>query len=371
MKISFRGLSPLLGGLALVAFACFTNPSCSATGGFLQDNGSGGASGNGDGGSGDGGKGGNSNANGGTSGGSGGSTTSAGGNNNGGSNNSGGASASGGKAGSGGATGSGGKTNAGGSGSGGKGGGGSASGGTTSAGGSSSAGGTTTSAGGTVGAGGASTSTAAGGSTSTGTAATCTTDLMTLRNGADNNWIPSTPQSCGVQGSVYAYSDGSTCTSPSPITASACTSGATGGCCISGTTVIDSTSAKWGCGLGLDLNSSAGATPVKSAYAGAAKGFKITITGTVATGQVIRIMYGSAATDPTGGTAPYKEVAGVGTYSVLFSDATCPTWATGTKCAVVSGSAAYSLKVQIPGGSATTDKVGAFSNVCITSITPI
>jgi hypothetical protein len=135
--------------------------------------------------------------------------------------------------------------------------------------------------------------------------------------------------------------------------------------------VLDTTSAKWGCGLGLDLNSSAGASATKSAYAGAAKGFKITITGTVATGQKIRIMYGSAATDPASGTAPYKEVTGVGTYSVLFSDATCPTWATGDKCTVVSGSGAYSLKVQLAGGSATGDVVGAFSNVCITSIVPI
>jgi len=250
-------------------------------------------------------------------------------------------------------------------------------GGSTGAGGKAGAGGSTgsggsVSTGGIVGSGGtgAKPSGGSGGSTVIGTAATCTTDLMTLRTGTDNNWIPSTPPSCGIQGSLSAYSDGSTCTSPSPITASACASG-TAGCCISGTTVIDSTSAKWGCGLVLDLNSSAGTSATKSAYAGAAKGFKITITGTVATGQVIRIMYGSAATDPTGGTAPYKEVAGLGTYSVLFSDATCPAWATGTKCAVVSGNAAYSLKVQIPGGSAATDKVGAFSNVCITSITPI
>jgi hypothetical protein len=82
-------------------------------------------------------------------------------------------------------------------------------------------------------------------------------------------------------------------------------------------------------------------------------------------------MYGSAATDPAGGTAPYKEVAGVGVYSVLFSDATCPDWATGSKCAKVTGSAAYSLKVQIVEGAATGDAVGAFSDVCITKIEPL
>jgi hypothetical protein len=202
----------------------------------------------------------------------------------------------------------------------------------------------------------------------TGGPATCTTDLMTLRTQPDYNWIAVTPPSCSVQGALYAYGDGSTCTSPSPITGNACTST---GCCISGTTVVDTTSAKWGCGLGLDLNSAAGASATKSAYAGAAKGFKVTITGTVAAGQKIRIMYPSTATPPTGGTAPYKEVAGVGAYSVLFSDATCPTWATGSKCTPVTGVGAYSLQVQIAGGSATGDAVGAFSNVCITSITPL
>jgi hypothetical protein len=228
---------------------------------------------------------------------------------------------------------------------------------------SSSGGTTVTGSGGVTSTGG---STVVGGNTSG--PATCTTDLMTLRTQPDYNWIPATPPSCSVQGAIYAFGDGSTCTSPSPIYGNACTFT---GCCISGTTVIDSTGAKWGCGLRLDLNSAAGASATKSPYAGAAIGFKITITGTVATGQKIRIQYPSTATPPAGGTAPYKEVAGVGTYSVLFSDATCPTWATGSQCTPVSGVGAYSLQVQIAGGSTTGDAVGAFSNVCITSIVPL
>ena len=209
--------------------------------------------------------------------------------------------------------------------------------------------------------------TTAGGSTSG--PATCTTDLMTLRTGPPGfNWIQGTPPSCSVQGPIYAYSDGSTCISPSPISATPCTAA---GCCISGATVIDATSTKWGCGLGLDLNSSGGAIATKSPYAGPAKGFKVTITGTVAAGQKIRITYASTATPPVGGTAPYKEVMGVGTYPVLFSDATCPTWATGGKCTPVSGSGAYSLQLQIAGGATATDAVGPFSNVCITSIVPL
>jgi hypothetical protein len=193
---------------------------------------------------------------------------------------------------------------------------------------------------------------------------------MTVREGTDNNWVATAPATCGVQGALYAYSDGSTCTSPSPITASACSAGATG-CCISGTTVVDTTYAKWGCGLGMDLAASGGTSSTKGAYAGPAKGFKITISGTVATGQKLRIMYGSAATDPSGGTSPYKEVDGPGTYSVLFSDATCPAWATSSQCTPVSGTAAYSLKVQVVGGTAEKDPAGDFSNVCITSVVPL
>lgn len=248
----------------------------------------------------------------------------------------------------------------------------SSSGGSNASGGSSSSGGSSTSSGGSNSAGGSNnsaggTTSGAGGSTSTGPA-TCTTDLMTLRSGTDFNWIATNPSACSIQGSIYAYGDGSTCTAPSPISATACT---TASCCISGTTVVDTTYAKYGCGLGLDLNSSGGATATKSRYAGSAKGFKVTIAGTVATGQKIRIMFPSTATPPTGGTAPYKEFTGVGTYSVLFSDATCPSWATAAQCTPVSGSGAYSLQVQIVGGTVTGDAVGAFSNVCITSITPL
>ena len=241
---------------------------------------------------------------------------------------------------------------------------------------SSSNGGSSSSNGGSSSSNGGSSSSNGGSSSSNGGAGggssgpvTCTADLMTLRVGDSANWIQSVPATCGVQGSLYAYHDGSTCTTPSPISATACATGSAG-CCIAGKTVIDSTYAKWGCGLGMDLNSSGGTSATKSAYTGTAKGFKITLSGTVSGGQKVRIMYSSAAADPEGGTAPYKEVEGAGTYSILFSDATCPAWATGTKCATVTGSAAYSIKIQLSGGGAATDPVGDF-NVCITSIVPI
>ena len=224
--------------------------------------------------------------------------------------------------------------------------------------GGSGSGGSANSSGGSNGSGGSS-----GGSTGP---VTCTTDLMTLRTGDTNNWIQSASTSCGVQGALYAFSDPKTCSSITDV----CAAGSAG-CCVTGTTIVDSTYADYGCGLGLDLNSSGGTNATKSPYAGSAKGFKITLSGSVSKGQPIRIMYSSTATDPTGGTSPYKEVTDVGTYSVLFSDATCPSWATtGDKCTPVSGSAAYSIKVQVAGGGASTDPVGPF-NVCITSLTPL
>ena len=213
---------------------------------------------------------------------------------------------------------------------------------------------------------GGTTSPPVGGSTSG--PPTCTTDLMTLRSGTGFNWIATTPPTCSVQGPIYAYGDGTTCTSPSPISATACTATS---CCISGATVVDLTYVKYGCGLGMDLNLSGGTSASKSPYAGSAQGFTVTVTGTVTAGQKIRIFYTSTATPPAGGTAPYKEFTGVGTYSVLFSDVTCPSWAEAAQCTLVSGSGAYSLQVQIVGGTAAGDAVGPFSNVCITSIVPI
>lgn len=232
-------------------------------------------------------------------------------------------------------------------------------------GGATGSGGTTTPAtgGATVtGSGGATTTTATGVGGST-VAQTCTTDLMTLREGTTNDWIANTSgKSCGVQGSVFGFGDTTSWVKP---TTPICSAGATGTCCISGTTITDSTYAAYGAGMGLDLNSSGGTTPTKGAYSGSAKGFKFTLTGTFPTGATMRIMYAPGATVPTQ-TDPYKEMpAAAGTYTVLFSEVTCPTWAT-TGCPAAS-TTPYQFKVQLNGGGAT--GVGAY-NFCLTSIVP-
>ena len=68
----------------------------------------------------------------------------------------------------------------------------------------------------------------------------------------------------GLQGAFYQYGDGLQCCVGSSCQGNPCT---VNGCCWSGSTVLDTTYAAWGCGLGLELNSTGGSVPV-----GAGKG---------------------------------------------------------------------------------------------------
>src|SRR5882724_4992825 len=115
------------------------------------------------------------------------------------------------------------------------------------------------------------------GNTGTGGAAgpACISNPANLINSAGWNCDLMTP--VAIQGAVYPYGDGASCAyGPTSPPANICT---TGSCCISGTTVVDATFAKWGCGIGVELNSSGGTPAVKSAYTGAVKCFNITLTG--------------------------------------------------------------------------------------------
>jgi Glycosyl hydrolase family 12 len=176
----------------------------------------------------------------------------------------------------------------------------------------------------------------------------------------DGGWIGCDPASAednplGLQGSIYMYDDGSTCTSP----VEACN---TTGCCIKGATVVDKTFAKWGCGLGFELNSTGGDAPVKQAYTGAAKCFDIKLTGSSG-GNPVRIAYTqSAAMD--GKVAPFLELkpltAGF-SGTVCFSDVTCPTeWMPPPDCML---GGPYDLQIQVVGGN----NAGAF-DLCLTQL---
>ncbi|HOU93776.1 MAG TPA: hypothetical protein PLU22_22150, partial [Polyangiaceae bacterium] len=163
----------------------------------------------------------------------------------------------------------------------------------------------------------------------------------------------------GIQGAWYAYGDQITCVAPegNPCTAD--------GCCLPWTTIVDSTYESWGCGLGLELYSTGGDAPVRRAYSGAARGFTITITGS-SRPNPIRVAY-TQRFDLEGVVSPFIELDGPGTYSVLFSDVICPSWALEKGCDPdpAATTRPYDLQVQIPGG----DAAGA-GQICIVSLSP-
>ncbi|HEY4393951.1 MAG TPA: hypothetical protein VGP64_07815 [Polyangia bacterium] len=222
-------------------------------------------------------------------------------------------------------------------------------------GGSSSSGGNTQ----VTGNGGSSSSGSGGSSTSS-----CTPNASQLINSAGWNCDLST--SIEIQGAVYGYTDGSSCASPQP--SNICGSG---GCCISGTTVVDSTNAKWGCGIGMELNDSGGTSPVKSQYAGPVSCFMITLTGSSG-GNEVRIGFTQKA-DNSNSVAPFVSIAAFTSGwsgPICFSDATCPSWATAAQCAKPTAMGTpYDMQIQVSAGQ-TTSSVGTY-NVCVSSIVPM
>jgi hypothetical protein len=211
---------------------------------------------------------------------------------------------------------------------------------------------------------------AAGG---TSAAPTCVGDPTQLINA--DGWNCDLDTTIQMQGSVYPYGDGTSCPfGPDSPSTNICTASA--GCCLSGTTTIsDATTsyANWGCGIGMELNSSGGDTPVKSAYAGPVQCFDITLTGSSG-GNEVRIGFtqvGSATTE----VAPFVSVAAFTSGwkgQICFKDAECADWAveagTCTKEVGAVGTP-YDMQIQISAGS-TAASVGAY-NVCISSIVPV
>jgi hypothetical protein len=173
-----------------------------------------------------------------------------------------------------------------------------------------------------------------------------------------------------LQGSFYMYQDTSlTCKPANPL----CSLPA--GCCISGATVVDPTYVKWGCGIGLGLNTSSGATSVKSVYSGPVKCFDITLTGSSG-GNEVRIGF-TQSTNTAGMVSPFVSVAAFTngwTGRVCLTDAECPDWAVKAvppTCSKTVGTAGtpYDMQIQVAAGS-TTASVGAF-NVCVSKIAPV
>jgi hypothetical protein len=184
-----------------------------------------------------------------------------------------------------------------------------------------------------------------------------------------NAWNCDLSDPIAIQGAIYGYSDGSSCSVATG--QNICTG--SGGCCISGTTVLDPTFAKWGCGIGMELDSSGGTAPVKSVYAGTAKCFNITFTGSSG-GNVVRVGFTQSANPPAGAVAPYTELAPISnglTTQVCFTDAECPSWATAAQCSKTVGTAGtpIDMQIQVSAGSTATS-VGPYS-LCVSSIVPV
>jgi hypothetical protein len=210
-----------------------------------------------------------------------------------------------------------------------------------------------------------------GGTTAgTTTAPSCTPDVTNLVTGKTRicDSDPSLTPNIEIQGSFYMYQDVSlSCVSANPL----CSPGA--GCCISGTTVVDPMLTRWGCGIGLGLNTSSGTSMVKSVYSGPVKCFDITLTGSSG-GNEVRIGF-TQSTAAAGKVSPFTSVAAFAngwSGRVCFTDAECPDWAvTAGTCAKAVGTAGtpYDMQIQVAAGS-TPASVGAF-NLCVSKIVPV
>jgi len=189
-------------------------------------------------------------------------------------------------------------------------------------------------------------------------ACTPMTDTSNLVSASAYVCAASTP--IQIQGSFYGYTDGSSCQPLKPLCPA--------GCCMTGTTVVDTTYAKWGCGLGMELNN----TGTKSVYSGPVKCFDIDLIGSSG-GNEVRIGF-TQSTNTTGKVSPFVSVAAFAngwSGRVCFTDAQCPTWAATQGCTKAVGDRGqpYDLQIQIAAGG-TAAAVGAF-NVCVSKISPV
>ncbi|HXJ23094.1 MAG TPA: hypothetical protein VMT03_22945, partial [Polyangia bacterium] len=204
-----------------------------------------------------------------------------------------------------------------------------------------------------------------GGSTGGSTGSTCTPTDTQLVNA---NAYYCTSSSEGLMGSIYPYGDGMSCPySPSsPPATGFCTGDK---CCLSGTTIVDSTYAAWGCGIGVELDDD-GST--KHVYNGPVSCFMITLTGSSG-GNVVRIQFTQSANPASGAVSPYTEIPAFTngwSGSVCFKDVTCPGWATADQCSKSgTNGTPVDMQIQVSAGS-TASTVGAY-NVCLTSIVPM
>ncbi len=171
--------------------------------------------------------------------------------------------------------------------------------------------------------------------------------------GCDPTLATDNPQ--GLQGAFYTFGDGSSCTLADQVCSDK-------GICLSGTTAIDSTYAKWGCGIGMELNATGGTPSVKQAYAGPAKCFKYTLTGSSG-GNEVRLSFTQAA-NTDGVVSPYVSIPAFTngkSGTICVADVSCQGQ---TKCTL--GTTPYDLQVNVVGGNT----AGAY-NLCLSDLEPV
>jgi hypothetical protein len=167
----------------------------------------------------------------------------------------------------------------------------------------------------------------------------------------------STDNPDGIQGAFYTYGDGSSCTQP--LVNPPC---GTGGICLSGSTVVDPTYAKWGCGIGLELNATGGTASVKQAYTGSASCFNYVLSGSSG-GNEVRIAF-TQTSDTTGKVSPYVSIPAFTngqSGTICTKDVSCQ----GQMNCALTGMQ-YDLQIEVVGGN----HAGAY-NLCLTSLTPM
>jgi len=172
-----------------------------------------------------------------------------------------------------------------------------------------------------------------------------------------------------LQGAWYGYGDGTTCMPEKNICS-------TGKCCITGKTqdpdpAMDMKYPNWGCGLALELNSTGGDAPVKTAYSGPVKCFDIELTGSSGKNPV-RIGFTQASVT-TGKVSPFNEIPAFTDGwkgQMCFTDVNCPMWATAAQCEKPNNmpGTPHDLQIQVTAAAAAT---ASDFNVCVSKFTPV
>jgi hypothetical protein len=184
-------------------------------------------------------------------------------------------------------------------------------------------------------------------------------------------WVDASSNGCGALGPWYWFKDapasGSTLetkvTSPAlNVTPVAATGGKA---CLSGHTVVDSSFAAWGAGIGLDLNNPTGTQQQPYDYAShGIGGFEVTLSGSFPQGIKVQLTQAAVALNEG---VPYVSAARPGTYRVRFSDAFVPLgWSVTNAGAGVDPARFAALQFAVNGSSLDSD----FS-FCVESVIPL